>query len=321
MSASDHLIPVVVSKVVEVNSIIKRFEFKHVDGNELPAFSGGAHIVVEMLDGPTKRKNAYSLMSSPFDREQYAISVRRDDEGRGGSKFMHEKVKAGMKMKISPPVNLFALDLRAKKHLMIAGGIGITPFIAQMTQATELGVPFELHYAARSASQAAYMDSLQDRFGDNVRCYCDDAGGGPDLVGLLSDQPLGTHVYVCGPRGMIEAVVQTATGLGWPAAHIHFEHFLSPPVGQAFSVHLAKAGIDITVGPEQSLLEAIEASGTPVNCLCRGGACGQCETKVVSCEGDIAHNDHWLDDEQRASKQFIMPCVSRFRGERLELDL
>ena len=321
MSASDHLIPVVVSNVVEVNPIIKRFEFKHVNGDELPAFSGGAHIVVEMLDDGTKRKNPYSLMSSPFERDQYAISVRRDDTGRGGSKFMHEQVQPGMQMKISAPVNLFALDLRARKHLMIAGGIGITPFIAQMAQADKLGVPFELHYAARSVSQAAYMDSLQDRFGDHVRCYCDDAGGGPDLTALLSDQPLGTHVYVCGPKGMIEAVVQTATDLGWPAAHIHFEHFLSPPVGKAFSVHLAKAGIDITVGPEQSLLEAIEASGTLVKCLCRGGACGQCETKVVTCDGDIAHNDHWLDDDQRASKQFIMPCVSRFSGKRLELDL
>jgi len=321
MSASDHLIPVVVSNVVEVNPIIKRFEFKHVNGDELPAFSGGAHIVVEMLDDGTKRKNPYSLMSSPFERDQYAISVRRDDTGRGGSKFMHEQVRPGMQMKISAPVNLFALDLRARKHLMIAGGIGITPFIAQMAQADKLGVPFELHYAARSVSQAAYMDSLADRFGDHVSCYCDDQGESVDLETLLSSQPLGTHVYVCGPKGMIERVVETATSLGWPAAHVHFEHFLAPPVGEPFEVHLAKAGIDITVGAEQSLLEAVEASGTPINCMCRGGACGQCETVVVACEGDIMHNDHWLDEEQRAAKQRIMPCVSRFRGKRLELDL
>ncbi|WP_417805653.1 PDR/VanB family oxidoreductase [Thalassospira lucentensis] len=321
MSASDNLIPVIVSDVVAVNDIIKRFEFRHLDGDALPAFSGGAHIVVEMHDGATRRKNAYSLMSSPFDRGAYAISVRRDDAGRGGSKFMHEHVKPGMKMNISPPVNLFALDHRAKKHLMIAGGIGITPFIAQMTQAHAMGAPFELHYTARSASQAAYMDHLKDRFGGNVVCYCDDDGGGLDLTALLADQPLGTHVYVCGPKGMINAVIETATNLGWPAAHIHFEHFLSPPVGQAFSVHLARAGIDVTVGAEQSLLEAIEASGTPVRSMCRGGACGHCETAIVHCDGELRHNDHWLDDDQKASQKFIMPCVSRFCGTRLELDL
>lgn len=321
MSASDNLIPVIVSDVVAVNDIIKRFEFRHLDGDALPAFSGGAHIVVEMHDGATRRKNAYSLMSSPFDRGAYAISVRRDDAGRGGSKFMHEHVKPGMKMNISPPVNLLALDHRAKKHLMIAGGIGITPFIAQMTQADAMGAPFELHYTARSASQAAYMDHLKDRFGDNVVCYCDDDGGGLDLTGLLADQPLGTHVYVCGPKGMINAVIETATNLGWPAAHIHFEHFLSPPVGQAFSVHLARAGIDVTVGAEQSLLEAIEASGAPVRSMCRGGACGHCETAIVHCDGELRHNDHWLDDDQKASQKLIMPCVSRFCGTRLELDL
>lgn len=321
MRASDNLIPVIVSDVVEVNSIIKRFEFKHLHGDALPAFSGGAHIVVEMRDGATKRKNAYSLMSSPFECGAYAISVRRDDGGRGGSKFMHEQVKPGMKMNISAPVNLFSLDHRAKKHLMIAGGIGITPFIAQMTQAAKLGASFELHYVARSASQGAYMDSLQDRFGDTVACYCNDAGGAPDLGALLADQPLGTHVYVCGPKGMIEAVIATATDLGWPAAHIHFEHFQSPPVGEAFSVRLARAGIDVNVGAEQSLLEAIEATGTPINSMCRGGACGQCETAIISCDGDIHHNDHWLDDDQKSSRKFIMPCVSRFCGTRLELDV
>ncbi|MCC9626071.1 oxidoreductase [Thalassospira sp. MA62] len=321
MSASDHLIPVVVSDVITVNPIIKRFEFRHQNGDELPAFSGGAHIVVEMLDGTTKRKNPYSLMSSPFKRDHYAISVRKDDAGRGGSKFMHEQVSPGMVMKISAPVNLFALDLRAKKHLMIAGGIGITPFIAQMTQAAALGAPFELHYGARSVSQAAYMDSLSNRFGGHVHCYCDDRSQSIDFDALLSGQPLGTHVYVCGPKGMIERVVETATRLGWPPAHVHFEHFLAPPVGEPFDVHLVRAGIDITVGAEQSLLEAVEASGTPINCMCRGGACGQCETHVVTCDGDIMHNDHWLDDDQRAQGQLIMPCVSRFRGKRLELDL
>ena len=83
----------------------------------LPTFSGGSHTVVEMKDGDITRLNPYSLMSDPFETSKYAISVRRDDEGRGGSLFMHNNVNVGDVMKISYPVNLFPLDLRARKVL------------------------------------------------------------------------------------------------------------------------------------------------------------------------------------------------------------
>ena len=144
-------IAVRVTDVVEVNELVKRFRFERVDGEMMPTFSGGAHTVVEMQDGKTRRLNPYSLMSSPNDRSAYTISVRRDDEGRGGSLFMHNQVKPGLEMTISHPVNLFALDLRARKHVMIAGGIGITPFMAQIEQLSALGHGnFELHYAVHT---------------------------------------------------------------------------------------------------------------------------------------------------------------------------
>ena len=123
-----------VAEVVVVNDLVKRFRLVSRDGGLLPAFSGGAHIVVEMDDHGTRRLNPYSIMSAPEDRRAYEISVRRDDAGRGGSLFLHAHVRAGMELSISYPVNLFALDQRARKHLMIAGGIGITPFLAQISQ-------------------------------------------------------------------------------------------------------------------------------------------------------------------------------------------
>ena len=127
-------IDVTVTAIVPLNDLVTRFEFERSDGRLFPTFSGGAHTVVEMQDGDRKRLNPYSLMSDPANRETFAISVRRDDEGRGGSLFMHNKVQTGDSMVISYPVNLFSLDLRARKHLFIAGGIGITPFLAQIKQ-------------------------------------------------------------------------------------------------------------------------------------------------------------------------------------------
>ena len=128
-----------VAEVVQVNDLIKRFRFTSRDGSPLPAFSGGSHTVVEMDDHGTRRLNPYSLMGDPEDTASYSISVRRDDQGRGGSLFMHSHVRPGMEMVISHPLNLFPLDLRAHKHLMIAGGIGITPFLAQIKQLGHFG--------------------------------------------------------------------------------------------------------------------------------------------------------------------------------------
>lgn len=309
-----------VAEVVEVNALIKRFRFVARDGGPLPAFSGGAHTVVEMDDHGTRRLNPYSVMSDPEDTSGYEISVRRDDQGRGGSLYMHRHVVPGMEMVISHPVNLFPLDTRARKVLMIAGGIGITPFLAQIAQISHHGGRFELHYSARTRSLGAYMDRLTAAHPAQVHCYFDDEGQQIDLGRVLSMQPLGTHLYVCGPKGMINWVLTTAEAMGWPRGALHHEEFLAPGTGKPFSVELAASGKTITVGTAQSLLEAMEAAGVDAPYLCRGGACGQCETRVIRCDGQILHRDHWLTPEDLAAGEKIMPCVSRFEGKTLVID-
>ncbi len=320
MSAGTRKIAVTVSDVVKVNELVTRFRFVPTDGAPLPTFSGGAHVVVEMQDGDVTRLNPYSLMSDPMDQSAYTISVRRDDEGRGGSLFMHTKVKPGDQMMISYPVNLFALDLRAKKHLMIAGGIGITPFLAQIKQLAAMNGNFELHYSCRSPALGSYADELTTAHPGRVHVYFDDQKQAIDLETLLDGQPLGTHIYVCGPKGMINWVRDKASALGWPREAVHYEEFLAPQSGKPFEVKLAVSNKVITVGEHQSLLEAMEAAGVDAPYLCRGGACGQCETDVIGYDGKFIHRDHWLEDEDKASGKKIMPCVSRFEGKTLVLD-
>ncbi|MGO1119181.1 PDR/VanB family oxidoreductase [Rhodovibrionaceae bacterium A322] len=320
MSSGTAKINVVVTQVAKINDLVTRFRFEPRDGGLLPTFSGGAHTVVEMEDDGVRRLNPYSLMSDPHDRSAYMISVRRDDEGRGGSLFMHQKVKEGLEMTISNPVNLFSLDLRAKKHLMLAGGIGITPFMAQIAQLAPDGGRFELHYSVRSQALGSYADELQAQHPNNVHLYRDDQGEKINLESLLEGQPLGTHVYVCGPKGMIDWVRNTALDAGWPEEAVHYEEFLAPASGKPFQVELTASGKSLTVGEHQSLLEAMEAADVDAPYLCRGGVCGQCETDVSSFDGEFLHNDHWLTDEQKASGQKIMPCVSRFVGKNLVLD-
>jgi ferredoxin-NADP reductase len=321
VSSSSLQMPAIVTEVVRVTPQIKRFRFEPAHGGGFSSFSGGAHIIVEMNDGHLVRRNAYSLMSHPAQVSSYMISVLRDDAGRGGSRFMHDQIREGMIVRISPPVNLFAPTFNATRHLLIAGGIGITPFVAMMEQLSGEHRRFELHYAARSQKDAAYADSIADRFGPSVNLYFSDLGQRLDIKDALAFQPLGTHLYVCGPERLIDDVVATAAAEGWPKQNIHLERFMAAAIGAPYDVELLRSNKIVSVGTTQSMLEAIEAAGVDAPYFCRGGACGQCEATVVLCDGKLLHADHFLTEAVKASCTKVMPCVSRFEGKKLVLDL
>jgi len=314
-------IDVRVSAIETVAQNIKRFRLEPVSGAALPSFSAGSHVVVTMRDGAKTYRNPYSLMGRLSETAGYQISVLKTETSRGGSIFMHEAVKTGSRLTISHPVNLFPVDQRGRKHILLAGGIGITPIIAMAEQLSRQHSSFELHYGVRSAERGAYTGDLKAKYGPRVHIYRDDDGQKVPLVELLDQQPLGTHLYICGPPGMIEFALATAHAAGWPDENVHVERFLPPPAGDPFVVRLAKSQRNITVGEHESILEALEAAGVDAPYLCRGGACGECETAVVSACGELLHNDHYLTPEEHHCGKKIMVCVSRFKGQELVIDL
>lgn len=314
-------IPVLVTSVKGVASGIKQFALSRRDGAPLPAYSGGSHVVVSLHGVDRVHHNAYSLMGDPSERDIYQIAVRRHRTSRGGSQLLHDQIDAGMQLAISPPLNLFPIARLGRMHILIAGGIGVTPILAQAHDLVRLRAAFEIHYAFRSPDQAAYADVLEGLAGRNVRLYCGARGDRIEFPALLADRPLGTHLYICGPAGFIDAARTAARALGWTAGHIHSEQFLAPPSGSAFEVRLARTGKRIDVAPASSLLEAIEQAGVTAPQSCRGGACGQCETEVLDADGEIVHHDVFLSDADKASGRKIMLCVSRLQGRRIVLNL
>jgi dimethylamine monooxygenase subunit B len=310
-----------VAAIEQVTPLIKHFTLRAANGGALPAFSGGSHIIVVMRGALRTHRNPYSLLSSPRRLDTYQIGVRRMEESRGGSHFMHDQVKIGSRLEIAHPVNLFGLQKIARKHLLLAGGIGITPFLAQLEDLHSATVPYELHYSVRSPVHAAFAEQLRERSAKRLSLYYDSDNQSIDFDGLLSDQPLGTHVYVCGPIGMIDRVLTTARRLGWPDSHVHWEQFSAPPVGDAFDVFLARARQSVHVPADRSLLESLEAAGIEVPYLCRGGVCGFCQTRVLALDGELLHNDHFLSDADKSQGNTVMPCVSRARCKSLVLDL
>jgi ferredoxin-NADP reductase len=316
------MIEVEVTAVRQLTPVVREFTFEAREGR-LPAFSSGSHVqVVLPLSGRTLR-NAYSLLGEPVVRQpgeapRYRIAVRLQEDSRGGSRYMHEQVMVGQRLQIGVPSNLFPLHSLAHHHVLVAGGIGITPFMAYIAELEARGASFELHYAFRRGLTDVFLPELRERLGSRLHAYDAAAGERLDCAGLLATQPLGSHLYVCGPQRLLDDLKDQAQALGWSAGRLHWEAFASPEPGLPFTVELASSGQRIEVPGDYSLLEALESAGVEVPNLCRGGVCGQCATRYLS--GEVEHRDHYLNAAQRTDT--LMPCVSRGGcASSLQLDL
>lgn len=323
MATTYEMIDVRVTAVEQMTPLIKRFTLVRRDGQALPAFSGGSHVIVQMQGGDGRRfSNAYSLLSDPADTRSYQIGVRLEEQSKGGSAFMHRQVEVGSELSISTPNNLFALDPAAGRHVLIAGGIGITPLLAQIHQLRASGGSYELHYAFRSPEHGAFQAELADEAqAGRAHFYIDSLERKLDLQALIGGLAGDAHLYVCGPKPLIDAVIATAKALGIDSARVHWEQFAAAPAsGGAFTLVLARSGRELQVEEGVSILQAIEkTNAAQVECLCREGVCGTCETRIL--EGEVEHSDQYLSADEKAAQQSLMICVSRARGARLVLDL
>jgi ferredoxin-NADP reductase len=303
---------------------INSYELVHPLGEELPPFDAGAHIDIHLADGITRQ---YSLCNSPADRHRYVIAVLRDDKGRGGSKALHDALRVQDIATVSLPRNNFALVPEAKKVLLLAGGIGVTPLKSMAHALDVAGIPFELHYCARNPGCAAFKEELGIAWRHGKLVHHFDHGKpeeGLDIAGLLREPEEGTHLFYCGPAGFMKACAEAARH--WPAGTVHFEHFKAPePAADArpaqtpgtFTIRIASSGAELDVPPERSIADVLEQNGLRIETSCQAGLCATCKIRYL--EGEVDHRDYILGDDEHA--QYLTACVSRATSGVLVLDL
>jgi vanillate O-demethylase ferredoxin subunit len=292
------------------------FALEALPGERLPAFGAGAHIDLQLPGGLVRQ---YSLTNAS-DGRRYEIAVALDAEGRGGSRWLHERARVGEVWRISAPRNSFPLAEQAASSVLLAGGVGVTPILAMARRLQALGRPWRVLYAARRRAAAPFLDALV-ALGGEVRLHFDDEAGALfDVAAAVSAAPLDAHLYCCGPAGMIAAF--EAAVVGRPADRVHVERFGPAPAPSGAGglvVELARSGLTLAVGPEQTILEAVLAAGVKAPSACRNGVCGTCETRVL--EGVPDHRDLILSPAERAGGASLMICCSRALTPRLRLDL
>ncbi len=322
MSEAPQLQVRVARKRAEAQDICS-FQLVEPEGHPLPAFTAGAHLDVHVGAGLVRQ---YSLCQPCDPTGRYVIAVLREPTSRGGSKAMHDDVLEGDLLTISVPKNHFEMPSSAHNSLLLAGGIGITPIMCMAETLARAGAAFELHYCVRSRERAAFVDQMQaSTFAASVHLHCDD---GPaeqrvDLQAILNQPDGHTHIYVCGPKGFMDATLSTARAKGWPEAHIHFEYFAAEVVKSdsdaEFDVVLASSGRVLRVTRDQTVVQALAAAGIDVPTSCEQGVCGTCLTRVI--EGVPDHKDMYLTPIEQAKNDQFTPCCSRAKSKCLVLDL
>lgn len=309
------LIDVVVAARDERAADLVLIDLVSEDGARLPLFEAGAHVEAHIAEGLVR---PYSLCGDPADRGRYRLGILRDANSRGGSHRIFEDWRLGHRLRISQPRNLFPIATQAKHHVLIGGGIGITPMVAMAHQLAAAGRSLEAHYCVRHKERAVFLPELESSAGkERTRLHLSSANrfALETDVGAPSD---GAHLYVCGPQVFMDAIIAEARRLGWMDDCIHYEFFDVDVdiIGAPFDVETTD-GRRFEIPPDKSIAEVLMSNGFDVDISCEKGICGSCITDVR--EGAPDHRDHYLTDGEKARNDCIALCCSRAKGRLLKL--
>lgn len=287
------------------------------DGSPADPWEPGAHVDVEVHDTSARQ---YSLCGSPGDRG-LRIAVLREPDGRGGSEWFHGQVRPGDVLTVRGPRNHFRLE-EAPGHLFVAGGIGITPLLPMIAEAERRGTDWRLVYLGRSRRSMAFLRELEV-YGDRVQVLAKDEQPGDSIATVLASRAGDHLVYVCGPARLTDAVAAVLDELGQKDL-LRAEYFAAPVDSEAeqsdaFTVHLERSGVDLSVPSGRSVLDVLTEAGLDILSDCEEGICGSCETSVLA--GEVDHRDWVLTSQEKQENSCMMVCVSRALSPRLVLDL
>jgi len=321
-TAAHGLIDARLSKIEDVARDTKLYTFERIDGGKLPGYKPGAHIDLHLPNGLLRQ---FSLTVPASDPHSYTVGVKRDENSRGGSRYIIEQMKVGDQIKISAPRNNFPLVENAPHVVLFAGGIGITPIWCMAQELAARGRSWKIHYACRSQADMAFLSDLKKLDPKFVHLHFDDEAGGKvmDLAAAVGEAPADAHFYCCGPNPMLKAFEAAAASR--PKANVHVEYFTPKEDAAAadglggFWVELAKSGEEYFIPPGKKVLEVLFDAGVDVDYSCELGICGACETKVIS--GIPVHHDSVLSEEEQASNEKVMICCCGCKTERLVLDM
>jgi vanillate O-demethylase ferredoxin subunit len=299
---------------------VKAFTLESLTAEPLPAFTPGAHIEVRgRISTGEEAWRSYSITSDPSQSRAYEIGVLRVGDC-GISAWLHDHVQVGDVLTIAPPRNDFPLADDAAEHVLLAGGIGLTPLLGMARWLKRRGARYRLVVSTKLPERLAFRDALSSLDPGSVRLHFTGTEGRLDLAAEIGAPGPGRHLYVCGPNPMVQDARRVARELGWLASELHVELF-NPAAGAGdveFEVELSRSGRKFAVPPGRTILELMLEQGVFPSYDCKRGECGSCLTRVLA--GEPIHRDVYQTDDEKAANEFMTVCVSRSNTPSLVLD-
>lgn len=323
--ASSPRMEVVVADRTLVSDRAVLLSLRLVDTGRAIAPDPGAHVDLHLTETLIRQ---YSLVDVAPDEGIISVCVQKEDDGRGASRHVHENVRVGDRLHISPPRNTFAMASGVSTSLLLSGGVGITPLVSMAASLYRAGSAFELHAYAASAAALPLHEQLRSHpYASSIFTHFSDDGdsfraSGPQ--GLFEPTVEGM-IYACGPDGFITLARERALEAGWRADQFVTERFSSDAApsasdaDEAFTVVAASTGQTMRVEATESIAEVLERHGYETYRSCGQGICGSCVTTVL--RGTPDHRDHTQSGQGPDAHSRINVCCSRSLTPELELDI
>ncbi len=215
---------------------------------------------------------------------------------------------------ISEPKGSFILPATDKPLLMVAGGSGITPFIAMLEDAFENGSinepPIHLLYFAKPNEHVLCEELTAFKMRSKDFSF--------QLLNRQRDGEVDAHLshhanahwLVCGPHNLYAQVENVANVVN---VSLESEHFSALPVvnkkdlDEEKNFSLLHNGQTLSVNNQQTLLTQLLQAKHPVTYGCGMGICHQCQ--CIKKRGVI--RDTRTGDLSDGAEQLIQLCVSQ----------
>ncbi|MBB4408679.1 NO-inducible flavohemoprotein [Agrobacterium radiobacter] len=226
------------------SEVVTSFILRPTDGGKVIMHRPGQYLTLRLIVNGDQVKRNYSISCGPND-EFYRISVKREANGDGGSRYLHDEAHVGTVLEVTPPAGDFFLpDEPARPVVLLSGGVGLTPMVSMLEAIArdypELSAHF-VHGALNSATHAMdrHIRSLATGHGRVAVTTFYSEPSGSDSEGLSHDHDgfitidwlrkntslFTSDFYLCGPKPFLRSLVNGLLQAGVSGDRIHYEFF------------------------------------------------------------------------------------------------
>ena len=296
----------------ESKSICSFYLWPH-DDKPLPPFQPGQFLTFSVKPPSAKAPilRCYSLSERPL-TDYYRVTIRKLSDGLS-SCYFHNTVQEGDYLNVRPPSGVFHIEPKGSTPLvMIAGGVGVTPFLsmfrsiatqapgreawlfyssqsisdlvnpAELERVATQGRNLHLHFCITGEKQATEPLTLRNVHHERITT---------DLLDRLLPS-LNYHFYLCGPEPMMLGMEKALKQWGVKSDRIHYENFEppKPPTKATRDLEVTFKQSDKSLAWDSalgSLQQFAQAHDIPIPMSCGAGNCGTCKTAIR--EGEVEY--------------------------------